>query len=225
MSDLEPGAPAAAPPPDAPDDQELGGIGGTGIGMAELGEYLDADCLPPNPVIDESPECQAALDGLRRMRALSLDLVDDEASRLAMPADWIARVLDGLETDLRAGRDLPLSDSDPGIEITISEGAVRELVRAAGDAVPGIIVGRVQLDGDASEGEPVGVTVRISAALVRPLAEMADSVRDAVNTALLTHTELDVTGIDVIVDDVHPIVTGVESGTERGSDSGSEEES
>ncbi|WP_168915359.1 Asp23/Gls24 family envelope stress response protein [Microcella flavibacter] len=155
------------------------------------------------------------------MRALSLDLVDDEASRLAMPADWIARVLDGLETDLRAGRDLPLSDSDPSVEITISEGAVRELVRAAGDGVPGVIVGRVQLDGDASAGEPVGVTVRISAALVRPLAELADSVRDAVTTALLTHTELAVTGIDIIVDDVHPVYTGIEHST----GSGTEEES
>lgn len=188
------------------------GIGGTGYDLAALGEYLDRDCQPPIAAIDDSPECQAALDRLRRVRALSRDLVDDDArSQPPLSIEWVQGLLAGLELDVRAGRDIPFGGDDPATRLSITEGAVREVVRGAGDAVPGVLVGAVTLDGDVTTpGADIAVGLRISVALVEPIPDIADHVRARVTTALLTHTELQVSRIDVTVDDVH-IVSREES--------------
>lgn len=205
MTTLEPEhTPATTPGAD--------GIGGTGYDLAALGEYLDRDCQPPIAAIDDSPECQAALDRLRRVRALSRDLVDDDArSQPPLPVEWVQGLLAGLELDVRAGRDIPFGGDDPATQLSITEGAVREVVRGAGDAVPGVLVGAVTLDGDVTTaGADIAVGLRISVALVEPIPDIADHVRARVTTALLTHTELQVSRIDVTVDDVH-IVSREES--------------
>ncbi|MGY6499045.1 MAG: Asp23/Gls24 family envelope stress response protein [Microcella sp.] len=203
MTPLEPDRTPTPPAEDGDGD----GIGATGYDLAALGEYLDRDCQPPIPAIDESPECQAALDRLRRVRSLSRELVDDDARQQPpLPVEWVRGLLAGLELDVRAGRDIPFGGDDPATRLSITEGAVREVVRGAGDAVPGVLVGGVTLDGDVTTpGAAIGVELRISVALVEPIPDIAEHVRARVTTALLSHTELHVTRIDVTVDDVHVV--------------------
>ncbi|RZS59278.1 putative alkaline shock family protein YloU [Microcella putealis] len=112
-----------------------------------------------------------------------------------------------LELDVRSGRDIPFGGDDPLARLSITEGAVREVVRGAGDQVPGVLVGSVRLLGDVTTaGEVIDVDVRISVALIEPIPDIAQQVRNRVATALLTHTELRVGRIDVTVDDVHQLI-------------------
>lgn len=189
-----------------PDDDT--GVGGSGYDVAALGEYLDRDCEPPIAAIDENPECQAALDRLRRVRALSRELVDADArTQPPLPAEWVRGLIADLELDVRSGRDIPFGGDDPLARLSITEGAVREVVRGAGDQVPGVLVGSVRLLGDVTTaGEVIDVDVRISVALIEPIPDIAQQVRNRVATALLTHTELRVGRIDVTVDDVHQLI-------------------
>lgn len=189
-----------------PDDDI--GVGGSGYDVAALGEYLDRDCEPPIAAIDENPECQAALDRLRRVRALSRELVDADArTQPPLPAEWVRGLIANLELDVRSGRDIPFGGDDPLARLSITEGAVREIVRGAGDQVPGVLVGSVRLLGDVTTaGEEIDVDVRISVALIEPIPDIAQQVRNRIATALLTHTELRVGRIDVTVDDVHHVI-------------------
>lgn len=196
-------------PQDVPETSS--GVGGSGYDVSALGEYLDRDCDPPIAAIDDNPECQAALDQLRRVRALSRELVDADArAQPPLPVEWVRGLLANLELDVRSGRDIPFGGDDPQARLSITEGAVREVVRGAGDAVPGVLVGSVRLIGDVmTAGTEIDVDVRISVALIEPIPDIAQHVRDRVATALLTHTELRVGRIDVTVDDVH-LVTRTE---------------
>lgn len=189
-----------------PDDDI--GVGGSGYDVAALGEYLDRDCEPPIAAIDENPECQAALDRLRRVRALSRELVDADArTQPPLPAEWVRGLIANLELDVRSGRDIPFGGDDPLARLSITEGAVREIVRGAGDQVPGVLVGSVRLLGDVTTaGEEIDVDVLISVALIEPIPDIAQQVRNRIATALLTHTELRVGRIDVTVDDVHHVI-------------------
>lgn len=189
-----------------PDDDT--GVGGSGYDVAALGEYLDRDCQPPIAAIDNNPECQAALDRLRRVRALSRELVDADArTQPPLPAEWVRGLIANLELDVRSGRNIPFGGDDPLARLSITEGAVREIVRGAGDQVPGVLVGSVRLLGDVTTaGEEIDVDVRISVALIEPIPDIAQQVRNRVATALLTHTELRVGRIDVTVDDVHHVI-------------------
>ncbi|MBF4461533.1 MULTISPECIES: Asp23/Gls24 family envelope stress response protein [unclassified Rathayibacter] len=176
-----------------------------GIGIDELGDYLDRGRVPYDPAIEESPEHRRILQALERVRALSGALIDDDAERLPAPSDsWFGSILTQVSREARAGRDIPLASVQPDVALTITEGAVRGLVREAGDSVPGVLVGRCRLVGAVDEpGAEVLVEVTLSVFWGVPIARAAQQVRERIHSRLLTQTELRVSTIDIRVEDVY----------------------
>jgi len=170
----------------------------------ELSDYLATDRTPPNVVIDTCPNCLNALDALSRVADLSRDLLEHEAETLpAPPHSWFADILSTIAREARTGRDLPLHHENPHVTMTITEGAVAELVRSVGDSIDGVMVGGLQLTGDAETPHaPVEVTATASIAWGKPAPELADTLRDRISEALRRHTELNVTAVNVVINDV-----------------------
>ncbi|KZX21043.1 Asp23/Gls24 family envelope stress response protein [Rathayibacter tanaceti] len=186
-------------------DPEPGTSEPDGIGIDELSDYLDHGRSPYDPAIEESPEHRRTLQALERVRTLSGALIDDDAARLPVPEEsWFGSILAQVRREARAGRDIPFASVQPDVSLTITEGAVRGLVREAGDSVPGVLVGRCRLLGDVAEpGAEVVVELTISVFWGVPIARAAQQVRERVHSRLLTQTELRVSTIDVRVEDVY----------------------
>jgi len=177
-------------------------IGNSGYTLEDLSAYLDRGRTPAIAAIDTDAEAQAVLASLERFGALSRELVERESE--PVPQGWFDQVMRDVSRELRAGRDIPLAEPDDRVEMVITEGAIRELVREAGDAVPGVLVGRTTVTGDMQQlGAEVSVRVTISVLFGRRLGEASAAVRDAVRRALDAHTALRVSGVDVVVDNVH----------------------
>lgn len=185
-----------------------GGIGGTGFELDDLSDYLDRGRAPSIPAIDNSAECRSVLSSLERVSTLSRELVARDAESHSFIDDgWLGSLLTSISTEAKAGRDIPLASPDARTRLVITEGAVRELVRAAGDSIPGALVGRCQLDGDpAAAGASVRVAITISVMLGMQVAMVAEAVRQRVYSQLLSHTELRIDAVDVTVVDVHVVV-------------------
>jgi uncharacterized alkaline shock family protein YloU len=184
-------------------------IGGSGYTLDDLSDYLDRGREPAIPAIDANAECQAMLSTLERVGSLSRELVTQDArDNPTLDESWLASLVATIGRELRAGRDIPLASSDPSTTLAITEGAIRELIRAAGDSVDGVLVGSCSLDGDLSDPD-AAITVRVSISVVlrAPVVELAQHVRERVHSELLRHTQLGVAAIDVTVVDVHEIVT------------------
>jgi hypothetical protein len=180
----------------------------------ELADYLDAGMLPVDPTIDDSPACQNALAAIVRLRHASLGSLD-EAARAEAPAgeSWIGGVLANISIEVRAGRDIPLRAVAPTEHPVMTEGAVRSLVRRAGDTVPGVVVSRCLLAGDVTElAAPVRVTVEIAVVQGHVVTTAADAVREAVERTLAVQTDLVVEAVDVVVRDL------IAPGAARGAD-------
>jgi uncharacterized alkaline shock family protein YloU len=76
-------------------------------------------------------------------------------------------------------------------------------VRGAGDSVDGVIVGRCDFDGDVeTHGAKVVVRVEIAVPYGEPIPGTVERVRLAIWEALSQHTELNVEGIDITVDEM-----------------------
>lgn len=172
--------------------------------VEELSAYLDADRTPTNFSIESSAGCQIALAALGRLRDLTQHMLEAQAAAEPAPPDgWVRGIMERIALEARAGRDIPISHAAPTARLSLTEGAVRGLIRAAGDSVPEVIVGRCRLDGDVTiPGEPVTVTVDVSVAWGTNLHQAAERTRAEIRQALATHTELAVTAIDVNVQDV-----------------------
>jgi len=178
-----------------------------GHSMDELADYLDAGRTPADPSIDASPGCRIALDALERLRRLGPALLDqDTAAEPQADESWVRSIIDGIARDARAGRRIPFPVAEPDDDLGITEGAVRGLVRAAGDAVPGVLIGRCRLDGDVTvAGAPIRIDVEASVPYGVPIAVLAERLRAEIGERLRTHTELNITGIDIVVHDVRDL--------------------
>jgi hypothetical protein len=186
-------------------------IGGSGYTLDDLSDYLDRGREPAIPAIDTNAECQAMLATLERVGSLSRELVvQDARDNPTLDESWLAGLVATIGRELRAGRDVPLASSDPATTFAITEGAIRELIRAAGDSVDGVLVGSCALDGDVTDPEAeITVRVSISVVLSAPVVELAQHVRERVHSELLRHTQLSVAAIDVTVVDVHEVATRI----------------
>ena len=176
-----------------------------GHSIEELGDYLDAGRRPVDASIENSPGCLIALDALARLHSESWAMLEVEA-RADRDRDqsWIANVIANISRESRAGRDIPVAHPDPATRLLLTEGAVRGLVRAAGDGTGGSLIGRVGLDGDVTEpGAPITVTVTASAAFGPNLTVLAQLIREQILAALRTHTELNVVAVNVAIENMH----------------------
>ncbi|WP_310889826.1 hypothetical protein [Clavibacter capsici] len=174
--------------------------------MEELADYLERGRTPADPAIEGSAACRLALANLARLSELSASGLRREADRDPdRDAAWISGLLDTIGAEVRSGRDVPISHPDPTLRLTITEAAVRGIVRRAGDSMGGVIMGRCVLDGDVATPGAV-IRVDVTCALEFPLsvAGVADRLRARIRAALARHTELTVGGIDVTVDDIRP---------------------
>ena len=195
-------------------DAGSAGIGESGFTLDDLSDYLDRGRVPAIRAIDESPECQAMLASIERMGSLTRDLVaQDQREQPALEEGWLGGLLEAISREVRAGRDIPLTAPDPRATLTVTEGAIRELIRSAGDSVDGVLVGSCTLEGDVDAvGGLVTVALTISVVPQTPVVELAEQVRQKVYTQLLAHTELSIGSIDVTVSDIHIVTRPVLGG-------------
>jgi hypothetical protein len=211
MSDPTPPSPAAAEPerlPETHDGADVVGVDGDDMGSVSterLADYLDSGRRPYDPLIEDDPASRAQLVALERLRALSSELVEsDLAAAPATDPSWIAGVMDRVRLESRTGRDIPLASPDERSTLHITEGAVRSLVREAGDSVPGAVVVSCGLAGDVGIVDaPIRVDVAVSVVYGADVRRVADLVRGAVAEALARQTEIVVESLDVTVRDVH----------------------
>jgi len=182
--------------------------------IEELGEYLDSGRMPPDPSIDDSPGCLLALDALERLRGLTPGLIAaDDAAEPEADEGWVQKILTGIALDARPGRRIPIAAGSPHADLGITEGAVRGLVRAAENAVPGVLVGRCRLDGDVTvAGAPIRIRVDASVPYGQPIPGLADRLRAQIAVRLRAHTELNVVGIDITVHDIQLLPSPGEEG-------------
>jgi hypothetical protein len=176
----------------------------------ELSDYLAAGRLPYDPDIETCPECLNALDALERVGMLSRSLLEREARELPPPpANWFDRIMDVVRSEMRVGRSLPVQHPDPRVQITLTEGAVRALVRSVGDEIDGLYIGRVDIDGDAEvPGAPVEVNITGTIAWDQSVLDATALLRTAVYDALAQHTDLNVVAVNVTIEDVHDFANG-----------------
>ena len=186
-------------------DESSPTIGGTRYTVEDLSAYADRGRTPRIAAIEEDAECRAVLDGIERLGALSRELLADDVARAPkVDESWIDRVITSIGRELRAGRDIPLADADGRTSTVITEGAVRELTRAAGDSVEGVIVGGSRISGDVDVPDgAVSVAVTISVVTGVPVRERAEAVRDRIRSELQRHTRLRIEAVDVTVVDLH----------------------
>lgn len=172
--------------------------------IEELADYLDAGRRPRDASIEASPGCRLALDALDRLRGLTPELIDaDTAAEPAADEGWVQKILAGIALEARAGRRIPLVAPDAHADLGITEGAVRGIVRAAENVVPGALIGRCRLDGDVTAaGGSVRVRVDASVPYGGPIPDMAERLRVEIAERLRRHTALNVTAVDVTVHDI-----------------------
>jgi hypothetical protein len=171
--------------------------------VEELSDYLDRGREPRDPAIEASPAAQHALAALSRLRAVAPRIIAADADRFAPENEnWIKRILDQIGVQAHAGRDIPIPYDVEGAVLSISEGAVRALVRDAGDQTEGLLVERVRLDGDIETPDaPVDVHVVVSTFEGLDESRVTADFTERAMEALQKHTTLAVKSITVRVHD------------------------
>lgn len=196
-------------PPTSEDELVVGDFNLTpddlnGHSADELAAYYDAGRSPADPSIDNSAGCQIVLAAIRRLRTLTNAFLEEEARTLPPPDEnWITGILNQISLQAQAGRDVPLHLLAGEDRVVITEGAVRAIIRSAGDHLPGLLVGRINFTGDITlPGEPVSIDVDATSIWGHNIPESAEQLKHAVDSELRTHTHLNITSIDVSIHDV-----------------------
>ncbi|RFA13175.1 hypothetical protein B7R22_13850 [Subtercola boreus] len=174
-----------------------------GFTVDALSDYLDHGRQPRNSDIEGSAAAQHALAALSRLRTVAPRIVNADAEYFTPKHEnWITRILDQIGVQAHAGRDIPIPYDVAGAELSITEGAVRALVREAGDETDGLLVERTSLDGDlTTPGAPVEVHVVVSTFATTNDARIVPSFRERVIATVREHTDLVVARVTVRVHD------------------------
>lgn len=169
--------------------------------LEELADYLDRGRTPIDPSIEQSPACRIALSGLERLRAMAERFLEQDASTAPPPERWIDDVLGRISLESRAGRRFPFSDLPAGVEAVVSEGALRGLVRAVGDSIPGLLTGRVRLHLD-DAAAALDLQVDVTVFYGTPIDDAATEFRRRIALVLPRHAPFAVGQLDLRVRDV-----------------------
>lgn len=152
-------------------------VGGSGYSLEDLSAYLDRGRTPRIAAIERNAQCQALLASMERMGRLSRELVEEQAAT-PLADSWYEGIMREVMREFRAGRDIPLTHTDDGVEIVVTEGALYELIRSVGDDIPGLLVGRVRLD-QLDPRAPLDVRVTVSVLFGYPMRETVERMREA----------------------------------------------
>lgn len=170
-----------------------------GHSVQELSDYLDRGRTPRDESIESSPACRMALKSMERARELGRS----GHERAADEDTWVRGVMSHLGREARAGRRIPLETADRRVSAWITEGAVRGLVRAAGDQDPDVLTGRCVLAGDVSRaGARTAVRVDLGVRWGADVHAVADRARERIRDAVSTQAGLVVTAVDLTVEDL-----------------------
>lgn len=173
--------------------------------IAVLSDYLDRGETPPDDFLNQAPENRIAFDALIRFRSMAQDILTEDVTEEPERDDsWVTGILSNIHREARAGRSIPVSHPSPKAVLSLTEGAVRGLIRSAGDGVAGSFIGSCRLEGDVTTpGSPVTVNVDASVFWGERMPQTAQRLRDAITTTLLHHTELNIVAVNVTITDVH----------------------
>ena len=168
-------------------------------------EYLRTGRPNLEPHVRHCSRCRSDARRLRRLQDLTDALVQDDIRRAENDdTGWLDQVTVKLHGETRAGRPPQLASAPLEKPVARTEGSVMALIRATGDSVPGSTIGRCRLRGDLSTpGAEIRVQVHLSARWGHPLPGLVRALRERLFDTLVRHTELNVTGIDITVMDVH----------------------
>jgi uncharacterized alkaline shock family protein YloU len=171
--------------------------------VESLSDYLDRGRQPRDPAIEASPAAQHALAALSRLRTVAPRVIVADADQFAPKNEnWISRILDQIGVQAHAGRDIPIPHDVAGAVLSISEGAVRAIIRETGDSAEGLLVERSRLDGDVETfGAPVEVHVVVSTFDGVDTAAVVSAFQKRVVETLREHTDLVVSNVTVRVHD------------------------
>lgn len=174
-----------------------------GHSVESLSDYLDSDRTPRDESIESSPAARNALAALSRLRAVAPRIIAADAEHFAPKTDhWITRILDQIGVQAHAGRDIPISHDVPGADLSISEGAMRAIIREVGDGMDGLLVERCRLKGDVgTPGAPVDIHVEISTSSDADVSAVTEDFRARVEPAILRHADITISSITVQVRD------------------------
>lgn len=170
--------------------------------IEELSDYLDAGRQPYNASIEHSPACRHTLTALQRLDEITATFLADEiAAEPPTEDDWITSLLSSIQLDAHAGRDFPIAESD-GVQVIMTEGALKALIRATGDGVPGFLIGRIRFTGDLDTDD---LTISIDVNVVHGYAIPAavDQLRITVIAEIEANTRFTDPVVDITVRDVY----------------------
>ena len=178
---------------------------GCGHSLDELEEYLRTGQSAAEQHYLRCPECQAGLAGLRSLQRLSGQLAAADTEQAGSADEpWLQSILGNLRLEMRSGRSIPLSSEYPEDAFFETEGSLLALIRRIGDDVDGATIGKCRLHGDiTTPGADVMIEVNVTAFFGYPLPAMIDSLRSRIAAMISTHSELNLTSVDVAVTDVH----------------------
>lgn len=173
--------------------------------LAELEDYVLAGRSPVNPRFEDDPELRRALGALEHLHRVSAELIAAEARELAEPeSGWVQGIMTNILREARAGRPIPLTAATAVDTLSVTEGAVRALIRDAGDAVVGVLIGRCELVGEITGAEAaIAVALTVSVAAGQRIPEVTEALRATVIDVLARHTELRILDVDIRVVDLH----------------------
>lgn len=178
-----------------------------GRSIEDLSDYLETGQSPDADHIEHCPQCQARLSGLRSLSAAASAMKDDDVALAADDSSgWLDGMLANLRLETRAGRSIPVA-GDVLDDLTQTEGSVLALVRAVGDSLGGMLIGRCRLVGDVTvPGEEIEVNINVSARYGLPMPKLAKQLRDTVKRRLRSETELNIVAVNVSFIDILPPV-------------------
>lgn len=159
----------------------------------------------------ELHDTEATRQYLDQIRALHRDW--DELERRGEDSVQLSRrarsaLSEAVRADARHGARVQMPPTDIG-PYTLTELALRTLIRNAVDTVPGVVSLRTAVDhtpgqGWGTRGLPERVTCRVSVADSTPdLRARAEAVRDAVRSACAREVALSDVIVDVHIEDLH----------------------
>jgi hypothetical protein len=173
--------------------------------LEDLDQYLRTGQPNLEPHLKTCAECRSNTRALTHLHDLTAALIQDDIHRAETgDTTWLENIVAKLRLETRAGQTLPFTPSHTEDPLPHTEGSVTALLRTTGDTITGATIGRCQLHGDlATPGAEVRVQVHISALWGHPLPDLVRTLRHRLFDALTRHTELNITGIDITVTDIH----------------------